>query len=71
MTELADKDCKVRLGINCIFAIKKNPNDECNIFIESEDTTDIDEIFDQLIKKHKKLTESLKDISFIPKALNQ
>ena len=26
--------------------LKKNPNDECNVLIESETTTYIDEIFD-------------------------
>ena len=57
LTELITKNCKVRLSINCIFEFKKNPNNECNVFIESDNTTDIDEIFGQLIKKHKKLTE--------------
>ena len=37
------------------------------MFIESEGTTDIDEILDQLINKHKEFIEPLKDTGFVPK----
>ena len=66
LTESITKNCKVKL-VNYVFEFKKNPNDECNVFIESEGTTDIDEIFDQLIKKHKEFIEPLKDTGFVPK----
>ena len=57
---------KVKLNVNCAFESKKDSNDECNVFIESRNTTDIDEILDQLIKNYDDLTNSLKDIGFVP-----
>ena len=48
------KNCKAKLSVNVVFRSKTNPNDECNVFIESEEATDIDEIFGQLIKKNMK-----------------
>ena len=63
------KNYKVKLNVNSVFKSKKNSNDECNVFIESKDTTDIDEIFDQFIKKHDDLTNSFKDIGFVSKGI--
>ena len=39
------------------------------MIIESEDTTDIDKIFNQLIKKHEELIESLENIKFLSKGI--
>ena len=36
------KDYKVKLNVSSVFESKKGSNDECNVFIESKDTTDID-----------------------------
>ena len=46
LTESITKYYEVKLSVNYVFGFKKNPNDECNVLIESETTTYIDEIFD-------------------------
>ena len=56
------KNYKVELNVNRIFGSKNYPKDECNIFIKTK-SADIDEVLDQLIKKH----EDLKDINFLLK----
>ena len=58
------KNCNI--SVNAVFRSIRNPNDIINLQIKSEKTTDIDEIFDQLIKKHHDLTESLKNVDLIP-----
>ena len=63
------KDYKVKLNVNSVFESEKDANDECNVSIESTDTTDVDEILDQLIKKHNDFTNYLKNIGFVPKGI--
>ena len=58
------KNCDI--SVNVVFRSIRNPNDIITLQIKSEKTTDIDEIFDQLIKKHHDLTESLKNVDLIP-----
>ena len=63
--------CKVNLNVNAVLRSTRNANDKRTLFIKSNDISDIDEIFDQLIKKYEKLIKSLKDISLISEGLNQ
>ena len=60
--------CEVKLNVNAIFKSKKS-NDKISVYIKSKNTTDIDEIFSQLVEKHKELTESLKKLDFIPEGI--
>ena len=46
------KDCKVKRSVNTVFRSTKNPNDKRTLQITSKTTTDVDEIFGQLIKKY-------------------
>ena len=71
LTELMTKYCKVRLNANVIFRLErfKKSNDQRSIYIKSKNTTDIDEIFDQLIEKHEELSESLKNIDLISEGI--
>ena len=50
LTKLITKNCEVKLSVNFVFGFLKKPNDEYNVFIESNNAINIDEIFDQLIK---------------------
>ena len=52
LINLITKNHEVELNVNLVFRSKTNPNNECNIFITSK-SADIDEVFDQLIKKKK------------------
>ena len=54
LKSLITKNHEVELNVNLVFRSKTNPNNECNIFISSK-SADIDEVFDQLIKKHEDL----------------
>ena len=47
----------------------KKSNDNINVYIKSKNTTDIDEIFNQLIEKHEELSESLKHLDFISEGI--
>ena len=71
LTELMTKHCKVKLNVIVVFRLEKlkNSNDKRNITIKSKDTTDIDEIFSQLIEKHEELSKSLKDTDLISKCI--
>ena len=69
MTKLINEDCKVKLIVNVVFKSTKNHNDKRNLCVKSKNTTDIDEIFSQSIKKHKQLIESLKSIDLIPEGI--
>ena len=64
---LMSDGCKVKLNVNIAFRSEKfkKSNDKINIYIKSKNTTDIDEIFAQLIEKHEKLNKSLKDKFYI------
>ena len=64
MINLITKNHKLELNVNLVFSSKNNPNNECNIFITSK-SADIDEVFDQLIKRH----EDLKNINFLLKGV--
>ena len=64
MINLITKNHEVELNVNLVFRSKTNPNNECNIFIPSK-SADIDEVFDQLIKKQEKL----KNIVFLLKGV--
>ena len=55
---------EVGLSFNFALGSKVNPNNECNVFIK-EKSADIEEVFDQLIKKH----EDLKNIDFVLKGV--
>ena len=48
-------DYNVKLSVNVVFITKINPNNKCYVFIESDNKTNVDEIFDELIKKCKSL----------------
>ena len=52
LIKLRTKHYEAELNVNLIFGSKTNSNDECNVFIKTK-SADIDEIFDQLIKKHE------------------
>ena len=61
------KNCKLKLTVNTVFKSIRNSNDKRTLQIKS--TANIDEIFDQLIKKHHDLTESLKNVDLIPEGI--
>ena len=61
------KNCNI--SADPVFRSIRNPNDIITLQIKSKDTTDIDEIFDHLIKKHHDLTESLKNVDLIPEGI--
>ena len=61
------KNCNI--NVNAVFISIRNPNEIITLQIKSENTTDINEIFDQLIKKHETHSESLKDINFKPEGI--
>ena len=58
--------CKVKLNVNAVFRQErlKKSNGKISVYIKSKNTTDIDEIFSQLIEKQEELTESLKHLNF-------
>ena len=62
LTNLMTKDHEVELNANLVSGSKYSPNNECNVFVKTK-SADIDEIFDQLIEKHK----DLKNINFLLK----
>ena len=55
---------KLNLMLILFFGSKNNRNDECNLFITTK-SADIDEVFNQLIKKH----DVLKNINFLLKGV--
>ena len=65
----------IRMSKNCnisadtVFRSIRNSNDLTTLQIKSENTTNIDEMFDQLIKKHETHSKSLKDINFKPEGI--
>ena len=68
------KKYKINLIVNTVFKSTRNFNNKITLQIKSKNTvelhsTDIDKIFDQLIKKHPQLIESLKDINFKPEGI--
>ena len=63
------KKFKINLIVNAVFKSTRNFNDKRTMQIKNKDTTDTDEIFDELIKKHHGLTESLKIIDLIPEGI--
>ena len=62
LIRLMNEGCKVKLTVDAVYRLKKDPNDKRTLHIKSKNTTDIDEIFSQLIKKHEELSKSLKNI---------
>ena len=64
LINLITKNHEVELNFNLVIRSKTNPNNKYNIFITSK-SDDIDEVFDQLIKKH----EDLKNIKFFLKGV--
>ena len=56
---------KSKVTVNTVFRSKKDRNDKTNVCINSKNTTGIDEIFSQIIKKHDDLIETLKEIDFM------
>ena len=64
--------CKVRLNVNVVFRQErlKKSKDKIIVYIKSKNTTDIDEIFNQLIEKHEELSESFKHLNFIPEGID-
>ena len=64
LIKLMIKNYEVKLNVSLVLRSKNNPIDECNIFIKTK-SADIDEVSDQLIKKH----EDLKDINFLLKGV--
>ena len=63
------KNCEVSINVNIVFKSTRNFNDKRTVQIKSKNTTDIDEIFDQLIKKHHDLTEFLKNVDLISEGI--
>ena len=68
------KNCKINLIVNTVFKSTRNVNDKRTIRVKNKDTvelhsTDIDERFDDLIKKHHDLTESLKNVDLMSEAI--
>ena len=63
------KNCKINLIVNAVFKSANNFNDKRTMRVKNKDTTDIDEIFDELIKKHDDLIESLKNVDLIPEGI--
>ena len=61
------KNCKLKLTVNTVFKSIRNSNDKRTLQIKS--SANINEIFDQLIKKHHDLTESLKNVDLIPEGI--
>ena len=66
LIKLIIKNPEVELNVNLAFGSKNNPNDECNLFITTT-STDINEVFDQLIKK----IETLENIVFLLKGVDK
>ena len=62
LIKLITKNYKAELNVSLVFGSKTNPNDDCNVFIKTK-SAGIDEMFDELIKKH----ETLKNIGFLLK----
>ena len=62
--KLMIKNYEAEVNVNLVFGSKTNSNDECNVFMKTK-SAGIDEIFDQLIKKHK----DLKNIGFLLKGV--
>ena len=62
LIKLMIKNYEAELNVNLVFGSKNDPNDECNIFIKTK-SANVDEIFVQLIEKHK----DLKNINFLLK----
>ena len=69
MTRLISEDCKVKFSVNVVFRSTKDFNYERTLCIKSKNTTDIDEIFDNLIKKHEDSSKSLKNIDLVPEGI--
>ena len=61
------KNCDI--SADAVFRSIRNSNDIITLQIKSENTTDIDEIFSQLIKLHETHSESLKDTNFKPEGI--
>ena len=63
--------CKVKLNVNAVFRQErlKKSNGKISVYIKSKNTTDIDEIFSQLIEKQEELTESLKHLNFTSESI--
>ena len=57
LTKLMIKNYEVELNVNLVFGSKNNSNNECNIFIKTK-SADIDEVFEQLIKKQEDLKDN-------------
>ena len=58
------KNHEAELNVSLVLGSKTNPNDECNMFIKTR-SADIDEVFNQLIKKQ----ETLEKTSFLIKGV--
>ena len=71
LIEIMTEYCKIKLDVIVVFRSEKlkKPNDKRNISIKSKNTTDIDDIFSQLIKKHEELSESLRDVGLISEGI--
>ena len=64
LIDLMTENYEAELSVNFVLGSEINPNDQCNVFINAK-SADIDEVFDQLIKKH----EDLKNIDFVLKGV--
>ena len=63
------KHFETSLFVNAVFKSIRSPNDKRTVHIKNKDTTDIDKIFNELIKEHRDLTESLRNFDLIPKEI--
>ena len=64
-----NEDCKVKLTVDSVFRLKNDSNDKRTLHIKGKNTTDIDEIFHQLNKKHEELSKLLKNIDLISEGI--
>ena len=69
LIKLINGYCRVELIVDAVFRLKKDSNDKRTLHTKSEITTDIDETFSQLIKKHENLSESFKNIDLISEGI--
>ena len=71
LIKFMSNSCKAKFDVNVVFKSEtlKKSNNKINIHIKSKNTTDINEMLTQLIEKHEKISEYLKDIDFISEGI--
>ena len=62
-------NCKVNLNVNFVFKSIRNFNDKRTLCIKAKNPTDIDDVTNELIKKHEELTKLSADINLISEGI--